>query len=41
MDVEKFLNSLDNLFEKKKINEVPAFLEENYKEAFCSVYHSK
>ena len=33
MDVEKFLNSLDNLFEKKKINEVPAFLEENYKEA--------
>ena len=33
MDVEKFLNSLDNLFEKKKINEVPAFLEENYNEA--------
>lgn len=33
MDVEKFLNSLDNLFEKKKINEVPVFLEENYKEA--------
>lgn len=25
MDVEKFLNSLDNLFEKKKINEVPVF----------------
>ena len=33
MDVEKFLNSLDNLFEKKKINEVPVFLEKNYKEA--------